>query len=80
MSNDYWLQLVRRWLRNGGRSKVDRSGREAYTRHYISRNGFVMRQTVEYLDPETFAREHKSADVISIRRASESDNAAPPPH
>jgi hypothetical protein len=79
MSHDYWLQLVRRWLRNGGHSNVDGWALGAYTRHYISRDGLLMRETVEILDPENFAREHISADVISIRPISEPDNGAPPP-
>jgi hypothetical protein len=81
MSNDYyWLRLVRRWLRdNRDNGKADRWNVETgeYTRHHISRDGRLVRVTVEHLDPETFAREHISADVISIR-AGQKPAALPP--
>jgi hypothetical protein len=65
-----WLQLVRRWLRDGGHWKVDRWDQDSgeHTRHYINRYGQLVRETVEHLDPESFAREHISADVIDIRK------------
>jgi hypothetical protein len=67
-AHDYWLRLIRRWLRNGGYRKVDRwNGESGDYRHYISRDGRLVRVTFEYLDVETFAREHISADVISIQ-------------
>ena len=64
-----WLQLVRRWLRSDGRNKVDSWNLETgeYVRHYVSRYGDLVRETSEYLDPETFAREHISADVVPLR-------------
>jgi hypothetical protein len=67
--NDYWLRLVRKWLRNGGRyRKMTDNASSGYSRYFIDREGNLIRETVEVVDPETFAREHMSADVISLHR------------
>jgi hypothetical protein len=63
----HWLRLVRRWLRSS-RYEIDSWNHETgeYTRYYITRDGRLARMTLEYLDPEAFAREHVTADVISL--------------
>jgi hypothetical protein len=68
-SNDYWIGVVRRWLRSGGYQKVETSGGYPNsTRYFITREGLLLRETTELIDPETFAREHiPSADVVSLR-------------
>jgi hypothetical protein len=74
MSNDYWLGLVRRWLRDG-HNKIDGLNRETgeYRRLYIDRCGRLIRVTYEVLDPETFACEHISGDVVSLSGNTTSD-------
>jgi hypothetical protein len=75
MGHDYWLRLIRRWLRNGYSRGLEQFESGGYIRHYIDRDGRLVRQTVEYLDPEAFAREHISADVISMPKQEERQDA-----
>lgn len=59
-----WARVVKRWLNNEGREKSCRYencgsnsvGPPRRVRYYVER-GSVVRETLEYLDPETFARE-----------------------